>query len=576
MSVPPSQSGVLQHAEQILQANAEGEGRVLRNRVVPLNTPPPKAPRAKPASASREAIRQAKAALMATPIVMPVFGKAVESQEGAQPRGTMGQPLENQTPRAPRVGNAVSPDLAPWTAATQTREAHSVDPLSKGSKEPSNTPLEQGGEMGRRGMKREEPIREQQPAYFRMTPSYGAVHMEEAPRNLETPTPGAPRQMSPMPALSEAEIAARMMRGFELPLQWVVTAVRESVKEVLSREAPQVRQQTSHDHLTNGRRAPPLFEGFGTKTWLMQIENYHEMLGMTTQDRVKDAVSYLAGRAIREYALERNRGRHPQTWNEFRRWVLTRFPAYSEIETARRLSALRWEGSFDRLCAQFVAILSEGVEPPAQDLIRLFLKALPAELIMLLKDKPFGSFESWIELRDYLAELASPRKTWSTVWLASVDEATARDAETRFPRYFPSSQLNRVWGINLPMQTPERANGGLDYPVAARRPVAKPVQALANIAQNANRGKSISEIHCSTCGGAGHIARVCPTASSQLFKEGARCGRCKGLGHWARTCPSPPSQVSPLNHINSQNGFKEKEGNSAQPNPNKGLGNGKA
>ena len=157
-----------------------------------------------------------------------------------------------------------------------------------------------------------------------------------------------------------------------------------------------------------------------------------------------------------------------------------------------------------------------------------------------------------------------------------MDEATARDAETRFPRYFPSSQLNRMSGIDLPMHSQERANGGTDYLKAATRPNAKPVQALANIVPNINRGTTTSNLLCSTCGGVGHIARVCPNASSQLFKEGARCGRCKGLGHWARTCPSPPSQASPMNRINSQNEFKGKEVNSAQPNPNKGLGNGKA
>lgn len=359
----------------------------------------------------------------------------------------------------------------------------------------------------------------------------------------------------------------------EFQFQLMVAAVQESVRAAFSSEMAQVQEQTRR--APTGCRAPPIFQGAGAKLWLLQLENYHDMLNMPRQDRVKDAVSYLAGRALTEYALEQERGRQPQSWSEFKRWVYHRFHTQTENETVRRLLALEWEGSLDKLSARFAAILSEGVAPPDAELVRLFVRALPYDLVVLLESKPF---ESWVDVRDHLAERTAPKGQWTTMWLASVSDGKLREAERRMPQHFPHTQQLRQWASQPNQRQGERAEGPHRHFSSDRSFNRFPNnQANPGNKPKTNQNHSSSaNIICLKCNGVGHIAARCPNAIQQFFKDGAKCGRCKGVGHWATHCPSPAVQPTngELPQLKSNHRFV-KENGGAQRNPNE-SGNGAA
>ena len=364
----------------------------------------------------------------------------------------------------------------------------------------------------------------------------------------------------------------------DLQLQLLVATVRESVRAVLASELSQA-SESSKRTVPSGLRAPPAFNGEGARNWLLQIETYHNLLNMPMKDRVDDAVSYLTGRALSEYALENDRGRQPRDWAEFRQWVCTRFHTQSERETVSRLMALEWDGSLDRLCARFTAILSNGVAPSNYELVRLFIRVLPPDLVVLLGSKPFYS---WVEVRDFLVERIAPTGQWATVWMSSVSESRLRDAERRLPQHFPITPSSRPWRPQASGPRPDERGNGVRPPMGDR-PSNVSTNVRSNLVPRANQGPSnfnnykLSDTTCLLCKGKGHVKPQCPNAVSQCYKEGSKCSRCKGIGHWAQYCPSPvmPNLNLTMHAPINEGKRSEKERGPGQRNPNE-SGNGSA
>lgn len=374
---------------------------------------------------------------------------------------------------------------------------------------------------------------------------------------------------------------AETVRTPEYHLQLIATTVRQSVQAVLDRESTTTRE-TSRMAVPSSLRPPPMFNGVGAKNWLLQIENYHELTGVPMSMRVADAVSYLTDRALSEYALERERGRLPRDWSEFRQWVCTRFQVQSESETVRRLMGLEWDGSLDRLCTKFMAILDEGTAPADHELVRLFIRALSPELALLLGTKPFGS---WVEVRDYLSERMAPTGGWATLWMASVPEHRLRDAERRLPQHFAMNPLARHWRSQTHGPRSDERMYGVQRPAASaimdRSPDVK-TNGNYNQAPSANTNFNSSNVYkpetitCPTCKGLGHVKAQCPNAIPQYSKEGAKCSRCRGIGHWAKYCPSPVMASVHMVHTPIKDNLRSEKGKGPGPrNPNE-SGNGLA
>lgn len=156
---------------------------------------------------------------------------------------------------------------------------------------------------------------------------------------------------------------------------------------------------------------------------------------MAENQKVIDAVSFLTGRALNDYGLKASRGQAPQSWAEFRAWIVQRFCHNSESETVARLLQLRWAGSLDRLCDEFADIVTQGEPPPDAELIRYFIRALPIELVDLLDH---ADFQNWMEIKDYLIAKTRPRDYWKNMWLTTVSQSQLDDALRNQPYLIPA------------------------------------------------------------------------------------------------------------------------------------------
>lgn len=329
---------------------------------------------------------------------------------------------------------------------------------------------------------------------------------------------------------------------------------------------------------------PPPFDGSGARNWLFQIETYHKSIGQPDALRVNDAVSFLTGAALDDYGLMASQGEDPQTWEEFRRWVLQRFNHQSESETVTRLLEIRWQGSLDLLCSQFAAIVSQGEPPSHRELQRLFIRALPLELVDLL-DRT--DFDTWLQIKDFLIAKTKPKDFWKNMWLTSVPQSVLENSWRRAPHLFPTAFQQLAHKGQLPQGTYNglRPVNKATTPWPSHPPTngaprnsvppsnANSATSRANIpSHNSNPFNTV----CLTCRGVGHIAAHCPNSNPQMYKEGSTCNRCRGVGHWAAQCPSPV-----LPHTNSiptqpkRNHNFEKGNGAAQRNLNE-SGNGSA
>ena len=81
----------------------------------------------------------------------------------------------------------------------------------------------------------------------------------------------------------------------DLQLRFIVATVHESMRAILAEHRIQLADNLSRRLTPTSSRGPPSLNGEGAKNWLLQIENYHDLVNIPMQDRVADAISYLTG-----------------------------------------------------------------------------------------------------------------------------------------------------------------------------------------------------------------------------------------------------------------------------------------
>ena len=353
-------------------------------------------------------------------------------------------------------------------------------------------------------------------------------------------------------------------------LPQMVAAIQEGVRMAISSQTMK-RQDNTEDLMDRGPARitpPPLFNGEGARNWLLQIELFHKFNRRPEEGRIADAVQFLTGPALADYALLASQGDEPQTWEEFRAWLLQRFSHRSEAETVRRLQEVKWQGSLDQLCNRFADIVSQGVPLSQIELQRLFVRALPLDLVVLFKRT---HFDTWLQMKDYLIRETAPQDHWVNIWLTSVPQDDILEAWQRTPHLFPvafqqkmhrQQGAPRLFGAVGAHGRPTTPRGALPRDFTPSRGYDNP------------RNTTSANLRCNICNAPGHLARQCPNLSDLIAKDNSKCSRCGGIGHWARDCPTRPGLISTTNH-QQDNGRTQNLNGGVRKNPTQ-SGNGRA
>ena len=148
-------------------------------------------------------------------------------------------------------------------------------------------------------------------------------------------------------------------------------------------------------------REPRLFDGTNAKEWLLQIKQYFDYNNMDEMSRVQSAPMFLTGSAhVYYYSLIRKSPkRMPLNWEDFEHLILRRFSPCTQIETINRLRRVHYNGNITEVTEQFSRVLSEGEEPPEEELISLYLSRFPRSIIKRAMERDFAN---WIEASEFL------------------------------------------------------------------------------------------------------------------------------------------------------------------------------
>ena len=253
---------------------------------------------------------------------------------------------------------------------------------------------------------------------------------------------------------------------------------------------------------------PSKFNGQKPREWLTQMEQYYEISGFSESMQLKDVLSFLEGPGLSHYCLARSAGKAPKTWEEFCQFIMQRFCLYTEGETMRRLMQIKWEGSLDRVIERFASVLDEGTPPPDAQLVQIFMGRLPWALLTKLDSM---NYPTWTAMSEALRAATNPHDIMRQHWLTYAEPTVLKlDSESS------------------------------GYIAANRRPVDRRPPQMNSSEPSKDRR---DEVSCYTCGGLGHKAHTCPTATAQTKKEGAICNECGGKNHWARDCTTRQTRV---------------------------------
>ena len=230
----------------------------------------------------------------------------------------------------------------------------------------------------------------------------------------------------------------------------------------------------------------------------------------------------------------------------------------SALSVIKQLRATKYRGNLYEICKKLSAVLSQGEQPPDQELIKIFLARFPWEMV---KEADRRQFSSWIEAKDFIEAKHRSRGKWAQEYYMEACEEyrkdMLRDREVQAHGWLDTENVERDKGRREVMNTAATRGDSRGRPASFRYPAERlnNRQSVEGTPQNPGR--------CFMCNGEGHRARQCPNANPATKKDGNRCRRCGGVGHWAMACPSPSMERSDRNRV------KFEERNTSQ-------GNGKA
>ena len=297
-------------------------------------------------------------------------------------------------------------------------------------------------------------------------------------------------------------------------------------------------------------REPRLFDGTNAKEWLLQMRQFFDYKRLDEMSRLQSAPMFLTGSAHTYYynLLRKNPDRLPLRYADFEQIILNRFSAYKVAETIKRLRTLMYTDSITDITEKFANIISEGDEPPEEELIMLYLSRFPRDIIKRAMKR---DFESWVEASEYLrCEYSEEVMRW-TKWYQLTPSKFKREVETN-PECVRKGWVPTHNNFNKTKLSETKTVKDKDVYVASAYKSTKPT-VKTEVNKDADKGKLSGtklntvkdEFKCHTCGGTGHKVAQCPSKDPSTRKEGSKCHKCGGKDHWAPSCPTTKPGPTP-------------------------------
>ena len=254
---------------------------------------------------------------------------------------------------------------------------------------------------------------------------------------------------------------------------------------------------------------PPTFNGDSPREWFHLMEGFFYNVGFDKSMWVSHAVQCLRGPALTYWcSFKEDNLPLPETWEDFKAFILQRFTYMSEGEVLEELRRIRWEGSLDKLSDKFSQVLGKGGTPHPFRVANVFLSRLPLEVARKLGK---CNFDKWTDCREAARKVMTPDKSIIEAWLTEAPQ----EVKDQYYRNLGSS--------------------------SQQKPKERKTSSDRKVTKGSEKRKSTSvkpPIFCYTCKGKGHRSSDCPNSDATKFKENSVCNNCKGVGHYAQNCPS--------------------------------------
>ncbi|KAL8435238.1 hypothetical protein ACSSS7_002616 [Eimeria intestinalis] len=211
-------------------------------------------------------------------------------------------------------------------------------------------------------------------------------------------------------AAAEAKAAAAPAAAAKAPAAEAKSAAAdEVVRSVKADNSPSNDEHRScrPPASTQALMRPPAFHGQRPQERLAKLRRDPWLAGLPKRLRVEDAFKYLEGSAFTHLSSAQKAGKAPTTWEDFERFILSRFSHQSVGESIKRLRALRWKGSLERLVARFDNVVAESGPPPEANSVRIFVSRIPFRFVGLLCHQ---HFDTWSEAKEALSKALAPEE----------------------------------------------------------------------------------------------------------------------------------------------------------------------
>lgn len=123
-------------------------------------------------------------------------------------------------------------------------------------------------------------------------------------------------------------------------------------------------------------RPPPVFTGEHPAAWIAQMEIYMEGLGLTEEEKLSVAVTFLDPKATRWYTLALPRSERPTSWANFKVRLMEHYAPYSASEALFRLRNVKQRSNIRDYIDRFNEALADCSNMSEAEMLQIFVEGL--------------------------------------------------------------------------------------------------------------------------------------------------------------------------------------------------------